>query len=81
MCNRLHLIKICLCCFVNMYLFSSNLSTIAMISSSILSELFLVCLSCSNTFDLSHSSLGSDDKNIVFWDDDLPGTETFVLGD
>ena len=31
-CNRLHLIKICLCCFLDMHSYSNNLSTIATIS-------------------------------------------------
>ena len=35
--NRLHLIKICLCCFLDMHLYSKNLSTIATISSVIMS--------------------------------------------
>ena len=30
--NRLHLSKICLCCFLDMHLYSNNLSTIATIS-------------------------------------------------
>ena len=30
--NKLHLIKICLCCFLDMHLYSNNLSTIAIIS-------------------------------------------------
>ena len=37
--NRLHLIKICLCCFLDVQLYSNNLSTIATISSSIKLEL------------------------------------------
>ena len=31
-CIRLHLIKICLCCFLDIHLYSNNLSTIATIS-------------------------------------------------
>ena len=38
--NRLPLIKICLCFFLDMHLFSKNLSTIATISALIMSELF-----------------------------------------
>ena len=29
-------------------------------------ELFPACFSCNNNFNLSHNSLGSDDKNFVF---------------
>ena len=72
MCNytylfiRLHLIKICLCCFLVIHLYSNNLSTITMISSLIISELFPAFFSCSKKFNLSQSSSGSEDKNIVF---------------
>ena len=64
--NRLHLIKICSCCFLDMHLYSNNLSTIATISSLIISELFPACFSCNKIFNLSHNSLASDDRNIVF---------------
>ena len=64
--NRLHLIKICLCCFLDMHLYSNNLSIIATISSLIILELLPACFSCNNYFNLSQSSLGSDDKNNVF---------------
>ena len=64
--NRLHLIKICLCCFLDMHLYSNNLSTIATISSSIKLELLPPCFSCNNNFNLSQSSLGSEDRIIVF---------------
>ena len=74
----LHLIKICLCCFLVMHLYSNNLSTIATISSSIKLELFPACLSCNNNFNLLQSSSGSDDKNIVF---ETPEAETPKLGD
>ena len=75
-CNRLHLIKICLCCFSDIHLYSNNLSTIAMISSLIILELFPACFSCNNNFNLSQSSLGSEDRNIVF------GTpEPIITGD
>ena len=43
MCKRLPLRKICLCCFLDMHLYSNNLSTIALISSLIMSELFPAC--------------------------------------
>ena len=76
--NRLHLIKICLCCFLDMHLYSNNLSTIATISSLIKSELFPACFSCSNNFNLSQSSSGSDDKKIVF---ETPEAETIKPGD
>ena len=59
--KRLHLIKICLCCFLDMHLYSNNLSTIATISSLIISELFPACFSCNNILNLSQSSLASDD--------------------
>ena len=38
-CNRLHLTKNCLCCFLEMHLYSNNLSTITTISSLIKLEL------------------------------------------
>ena len=43
--NRLHLNKICLCCFLDIHFYSNNLSTIATISSLIISELFPACFS------------------------------------
>ena len=49
-----------------MHLYSNNLSTIAMISSLIMSELFPACFSCSNNFNLSQSSSGLDDKKNCF---------------
>ena len=64
--NRLHLSKICLCCFLDIHLYSNNLSTIATISSLIISELLPAYFSCNNNFNLSQSSSGSDDQNIVF---------------
>ena len=76
--NRLHLIKICLCCFLDMYLYSNNLSTIATISSLIISELLPACLSCNNYFNLLQSSSGSDDKIIVL---ETPEAETINPGD
>ena len=54
-CNRLHLIKTCLCCFLVIHLYSNNLSTIAMISSVIKSELFPACFSCNNNLNLAHN--------------------------
>ena len=63
---RLHLIKICLCCFLDMPLYSNNLSTIATISSLIKSELFPACFSCNINFNLLHSSSGSDGKKYCF---------------
>ena len=73
--NRLHLIKICLCCFLDMHLYSKNLSTIAMISSLIILELLPACICCNNNFTLSQSTFGSDDKNIV----EIP--EAMIFGD
>ena len=64
-CDRLHLIKVCLCCFLVIHLYSNNLSTIAIISLLIKSELLPACFSCSKIFNLSHKSSGLDDKNIV----------------
>ena len=63
--NRLHLIKICLCCFLDIHLYSNTFSIIATISSSIKLELLPPCFSCNNNFNLSLNSFGSDDKNYV----------------
>ena len=49
-----------------MQLYSNSLSTIATISPLIILELFQACFCRSNNFNLSQSSSGSDDKNIVF---------------
>ena len=78
MCSRLHLIKICLCCFLDIRLYSNNLSTIAFISSLIMLELFPACFSYNINFNLSQSSSGSKDKNIVFV---IPEAETINHGD
>ena len=64
--NRLHLIKNCLCCFLDIHLYSNNSSTIATISSLIISELLPACFSCNNNLSLSQSSIGSEDRIIVF---------------
>ena len=56
-----------------MHLYSDNLSNIATISSLILSELFPACFSCSNSFNISQSSSGSDTKNNV---SEIPVAET-----
>ena len=48
-----------------MHLYSNNLSTIATISSLIMSELFPACFYCNINFNLQSSS-GSDDKNTCF---------------
>ena len=61
-CKKLHLIKNCLCCFLDMPLYSNNLSTKATISSLIMLEFFPACFSCSINFNLSHSSLGPPGK-------------------
>ena len=76
--NNLHLIKICLCCFLDIHLYSNNLSTIATISSLFISELFPAFFSSNNYFNLSQSSSGSDDRNIVF---ETPEAETIKPGD
>ena len=78
LCNRLHLIKLCLCCFLDMHLYSNNLSTIAKISSLIMSELFPACFSFIINFNRIQSSSGSDDKKIVF---ETPEAETIKPGD
>ena len=65
LCYRLLLIKICLCCFFDVHLYSNSLSTITLISSLIISELFPACFSCSNNFNLSQSSSGSDGKKLL----------------
>ena len=54
--DRLHLIKICLCCFLDIHLNSNNSSTIAMISSSIKLELLPPRFSCNNNFNLLQNS-------------------------
>ena len=74
--NRLHLIKIRLCCFLDIHLYSNSLSTIATNSSLIISELLPACFSCNNNFILSQSSLGSEDRIIVF---EIP--EAKIAGD
>ena len=66
MCNRLHLIKVCLCCFLDKPLYSNNLSTIASCSSLIKSDLFPAYFSCSNNFNLLQTSPESNDRNVVF---------------
>ena len=74
-CNKLHLIKICFCCFLVMPLYSRNLSTIATISSLIMLEVFAVCISHSSNFNLSQSSSRSDGKKIV------ESPEAMIAGD
>ena len=59
-----------------MHLYSNILSTIATISSLIISELLPACFSCNNNFNLSQSSLGLEDRNIVL---DIP--EALIAGD
>ena len=76
MCNRLHLLKNCSCCFLDIHLFSDNLSPIAAISSSFILEIFPACFSCSNIFLLSHISLGWDGKKLIF---EIP--ETVIAGE
>ena len=74
----MHLIKSCLCCFLDKHLYSNNLSIIATILSLIMSKLFPACFSCSNSFNLLQSSSRSDDKNIVF---QTPEAENIKPGD
>ena len=50
-CNRLHLFEICLCCSVDIDLYSYSLSTIAMISSMNKLEILTACFSCSTVFN------------------------------
>ena len=80
LCNRLHLIKVCLCWFLNMNLYSwiciHNLSSIAKFPLLIKPELFPACLCCSNIFILSQSSSEWDGINIVF---EIP--EAVIAGD
>ena len=64
--NRLHLFKICFCCFLDIHLYSNNLSTIATLSLLIMSELFPACFSCNSNRNLLQSSSGLDDRIIVF---------------
>ena len=51
-CNKLHLVKVCLCSFLDLHLCSNSLSTIATISSLIILEFFPPCLSYNNNFYL-----------------------------
>ena len=76
--NRLHLIKSRLCCFLDMHLYSINLSTIALITALIMSEFCPACFSCYNNFNLSHKSLGSDGKNFV---SETPEAESLIPED
>ena len=62
---RLHSIKTCLCCFLDMHLYCNNLSTIAMISSRNMLEILPACFSCSNSFNLFHNSSRLSGKTIV----------------
>ena len=77
-CSRLHSIKICLCCFLDIHLYANNLSIIATISSLKMLEFFPACFSRNNNLNLSHKSLGSDDRNIVF---ETPEAETIKTGE
>ena len=77
-CNRLHLIKICLCCYLVLHLYSNNLSSITTISSLIISELIPAFFSCCNIFHLSQSSSELGGKTVVF---ETPYVETNKPGD
>ena len=74
--NRLHLIEFCLCCFMDMQLYSNILSTMAAISLPIILEILPAFSSCSNTFHLSQSPSGLDGKTIV----QIPGAEIVKPG-
>ena len=76
--RRLQLNKICLCCFLDIHLYSNNSSIIATISSLKILKLLPACFSCNNNLNLSHNSSGSDDKNIVF---ETPEAETSEPGE
>ena len=76
LCIRLPLIKLCLCFFLDVHLYSNGSSTIATISSVIMSEMFPACYFCSNSFKLLHIMLGLDDKITVF---EIP--EVMIAGD
>ena len=52
MCDRLHLNEICLRSFLDIHLYSKNLSSITTKSSLIISEIFPACFSCSNSVNL-----------------------------
>ena len=77
-CKSLHIIETCLCCFLDMQLYSNNLSTIALISPLIILELMPACSSCSNNVYLLHNLSGSDGKNNVF---EIPEAELIKTGD
>ena len=49
-----------------MHLYSTNLSAIATICSSIKVDIPQACFSCSNSFKLLQSCFGSEDQNVVF---------------
>ena len=74
-CNRLHLITSCLCCFLDMHLYSNNLAAIATISSLTRSEFFPARFSFNTNFSLSQNSSGFSDKNSV----EIP--EAMIAGD
>ena len=78
LCKILHLIKICLCCFLDMHLYSNSSSTIASIPSSILLENYPACFSPKINFNRLHNSLGSEGKNIVC---ESPEAEIYEPGD
>ena len=54
-----------MCCFVKIHLYSNSLSAIAMVSSLTVLENFPIGFSCYINFNLSQSSLGSEDRNLV----------------
>ena len=52
-------------CSVDMPLYYNNIATIATISSKVPIEVFAAPFSCSNTCNLSQSSMGIQNKNLV----------------
>ena len=70
--------KIRECCFIVIHLYSNSLSVLATISLSIVLEIFPACFSCSFNSNISESSSGLEDKNLV--DGETPEAETFIAG-
>ena len=77
-CDSLPIDTACSCCFSDLLLYASSLSTIGIISSLFVSELFPACLFRRNFVNLLHNFLRSGGKNMVF---DLPDAEIFKPGD
>ena len=77
-CNRLHLSKSCLCCFLDIHSYSNSLSSVTKFSLLIKSELFPACFSCSSKFIQSKGSSRFDGKNNVC---EIKEGETIKPGD